>query len=158
MLVMNPIDFSVSLFQVMPFFVTEGGKYVAHVLLKHKPKKAIVFVRTRGQSSVLSLVVIIVIIIMLLIILWFDFTFKSIEFNYLNAIIVAYPFILTVLAAELVRELEEYGLKCSSLEVIFFLLSSKYKVIQQSIYIVCLTLQYARGICFCLFVCLLTNS
>ncbi|CAH3018585.1 unnamed protein product, partial [Porites evermanni] len=53
---------------VMPFSVTEGGKYVAHVLLKHKPKKAIVFVRTR------------------------------------------------VLAAELVRELEEYGLKCSSLE------------------------------------------
>ena len=32
----------------MPFSVTEGGKYVAHVLLKHKPKKAIVFVRTRG--------------------------------------------------------------------------------------------------------------
>ena len=114
----------------MPFSVTEGGKYVAHVLLKCKPKKAIVFVRTQGWSSVLSLVVIIVIIIMLLIILWFDFTFKSIEFNYLNAIIIAYPFILTVLAIELVRELEGYGLKCSSLEVIFFLLSSKSKVIQ----------------------------
>ena len=91
---------------------------------------------------------------MMLIILWFDFTFKSIEFNYLNAIIIAYPFILTVLAAELVRELEEYGLKCSSLEVIFFLLSSKYKVIQSIKHIVCLTLQYARGFCFCLFVCL----
>ena len=32
----------------MPFSVTEGGKYVAHVLLKRKPKEAIVFVRTRG--------------------------------------------------------------------------------------------------------------
>ena len=32
----------------MPFSVTEGGKYVAHVLLKRKPKKAIVFVRTQG--------------------------------------------------------------------------------------------------------------
>lgn len=113
----------------MPFSVTEGGKYVAHVLLKRKRKKAIVFVRTRGLSSVLSLVVIIIIIIMMLIILWFDFTFKSVEFDYLNAIIIAHPFILTVLAAELVRELEEYGLKCSPLEVIFFLLSSKYKVI-----------------------------
>ncbi|XP_068724561.1 uncharacterized protein [Montipora capricornis] len=51
---------------VMPFSVMQGGKYVAHVLLKRKPRKAVVFVRTK------------------------------------------------VLVEELKRELEEYGLKCSS--------------------------------------------
>ncbi|RMX54373.1 hypothetical protein pdam_00021388 [Pocillopora damicornis] len=51
--------------QAMPFSVTQGGKCVAHVLLKYKPKRALVFVRAK------------------------------------------------VLAVELVRELEEYGLKCS---------------------------------------------
>nr|XP_058943095.1 uncharacterized protein LOC131771335 [Pocillopora verrucosa] len=49
----------------MPFSVTQGGKCVAHVLLKYKPKRALVFVRAK------------------------------------------------VLAVELARELEEYGLKCS---------------------------------------------
>lgn len=49
---------------VMPFSVTQGGKCVAHVLLKYKPKRALVFVRAK------------------------------------------------VLAVELTRELEEYGLKC----------------------------------------------
>ena len=56
---------------------------------------------------------------------------KALNLHYLNAIIIAYPFILTVLAEELVRELEEYGLKCLSLEVYSFLiLSSKYKIMQ----------------------------
>lgn len=51
--------------QVLPFSLTQGGKCVAHVLQKHKPKRALVFVRAK------------------------------------------------VLAVELARELEEYGLKCS---------------------------------------------
>ena len=35
----------------MPFSVIQGGKYVSYVLLKHKPNRAIVFVRTKGKSS-----------------------------------------------------------------------------------------------------------
>ncbi|XP_078377648.1 uncharacterized protein LOC144660796 isoform X2 [Oculina patagonica] len=50
---------------VMPFSLTQGGKCVAHVLQKYKPKRALVFVRAK------------------------------------------------VLAVELAKELEEYGLKCS---------------------------------------------
>lgn len=33
----------------MPFSVTQGGKCVAHVLLKYKPKRALVFVRAKGK-------------------------------------------------------------------------------------------------------------
>ena len=36
-------------FQVMPFSLTQGGKCVAHVLQKHKPKRALVFVRAKGE-------------------------------------------------------------------------------------------------------------
>lgn len=35
--------------QVMPFSVMQGGKYVAHVLFKYKPRRSIVFVRTKGR-------------------------------------------------------------------------------------------------------------
>ena len=35
--------------QVMPFSLTQGGKCAAHVLQKHKPKRALVFVRARGE-------------------------------------------------------------------------------------------------------------
>ena len=35
--------------QVMPFSLTQGGKCVAHVLQKHKPKRALVFVRAKGE-------------------------------------------------------------------------------------------------------------
>lgn len=36
-------------FQVMPFSLTQGGKCVAHLLQKQKPKRALVFVRAKGE-------------------------------------------------------------------------------------------------------------
>ena len=38
----------------MPFSVMQGGKYVAHVLFKHKPRRSIVFVRTKGRLQYLT--------------------------------------------------------------------------------------------------------
>ena len=46
--------FDLKLIQVMPFSVMQGGKYVAHVLLKRKPRKAVVFVRTKGGLIVMK--------------------------------------------------------------------------------------------------------
>ncbi|XP_015761428.1 PREDICTED: uncharacterized protein LOC107340580 [Acropora digitifera] len=39
---------------VMPFSVMQGGKYVAHVLFKYKPRRSIVFVRTKVLAEELK--------------------------------------------------------------------------------------------------------